>query len=273
MTILVTGATGTVGRHVVDQLIEAGQRVRALTRNPAKANLPRPVEVVAGDLTKPATLEVALDGVTGMHLLNASGHDHTPLQTGPDIVALATQAGVRRVTVLAAGQNGPVEQAVAASDLEWTQVWPIDYMANTLGWAESIRTKGVVREPYGGRRTASVDEADVAAVVVAVLLKGGHAGKTYKISGPEALTPVDKVRVIGATIGRDLRFVELTNDQAREQWRKEGWPEEGIEFMLHMWASVPAAVGEVVPTVEQITGRLPRSFARWAAEHAAAFRS
>ncbi len=83
MTILVTGATETVGRHLVDRPIEAGQRLRALTRDPAKADLSDRVEIVAADLTKPATLKAALDGVTGVRLLSASGDDHAPLQTVP----------------------------------------------------------------------------------------------------------------------------------------------------------------------------------------------
>jgi uncharacterized protein YbjT (DUF2867 family) len=268
--ILVTGATGTLGRKVVDRLVDRGVRVRALTRNPAGADLPDGVEVVFGDLTDPATLAPALDGVTAVHLLTTGGADSVPLPTGPEIVALATAAGVRRVTVLGTGE-GPVEQAVAASDLEWTALWPVDVMANTLTWAEAIRTEGAVREPFGGRRTASVDEADFAAAVATVLVDGGHAGRTYVVTGPEALAPAEKVEAIGAAIEREIRFVELTPDQARAQWRAQGWPEEGIEFMIDMWATVPSSVAEVTATVEQITGRPPRRFVEWAAQHAPAF--
>lgn len=269
--ILVTGATGTLGREVVDRLVARGARVRALTRNPAEAGMPDGVEAVYGDLADPATLAPALDGVTALHLLSIAGADSAPLQTGPEIVALATAAGVRRVTVLGTGE-GPVEQAVAASDLEWTTLWPIDVMANTLGWAEAICTEGVVREPFGGRRTASVDEADFAAAVATVLVEGGHAGRTYVVTGPEALTPGEKVQAIGAAIGREVPFDELTPDQARAQWRAQGWPDEGIDFMLDMWATVASSVAEVTTAVEQITGRPPRRFVEWAADHVPAFR-
>ncbi|SDM36089.1 SDR family oxidoreductase [Allokutzneria albata] len=271
MTILVTGATGTIGSAVVDELLRAGHRVRALTRNAAAADLPDQVEVVEGDLTEPRSVEVALRGVTALHLLSATGDDHVPLATGPRLVELARQAGVRRVTVLTTGADGPVEQAVRASDLEWTILLPIDVMANALGWAESVRTGGVVREPYGGRLTASVDIADFAAVVATVLVDGGHAGKSYRVTGPEALTPADKVRAIGAAVGRELDFVELTDEQARELWRAEGWPEEGIDFMLTMWATVPPTVGVVTSVVKEVTGRSPRTFAEWAGEHARLF--
>lgn len=272
MTILVTGATGTLGRRVVARLLQSGQRVRALTRDPAKADLPDGVEVAGGDLTKPDTLAPALEGVTEMHLLGATGDDHTPLETGAEIMALAAEAGILRITVLSPGEEGALEQAVRDSFLEWTFIWPIDFMANAIGWAASIHEEGEVREPFGGRRTASADEADVADVIATVLVEGGHGGKKYTVTGPEALSPADKVQAIGEALGRNIRFVELTPDQARDQWRSEGWPEEGIEFMLHMWATVPPEVAEVTSAVEQVTGHPPRAFTQWAAEHTDAFR-
>lgn len=268
--VLVTGATGTLGRRIVDRLAGAGVRVRALTRDPAAAHLPDDVEVVRGDLTDPTGLGPALDGVTAVHLLTLAGEGNVPLSTGEEIAAAAVAAGVRRVTVLGTG-DGPVERAVAASGLEWTALWPIDFMANTLGWAEAIRTEGVVREPFGGRRTASADEADVAAVVATVLLDGGHAGRRYTVTGPEALTPAEKAQAIGAALGREVRFEDLTPDQARAQWAAQGWPEAGIEFMIDMWATVPADVANVTTTVEDITGHPPRRFAEWAEQHASAF--
>ncbi|MFI8517610.1 NAD(P)H-binding protein [Streptomyces sp. NPDC085481] len=273
MTILVTGATGTLGRHVVERLRQAGQAVRALTRTPDDATgLPDDVEVVGGDLTKPHTLAAALHGVSALHLLGATGHDHAPLRTGPQIMSMAAEAGVRRLTVLSAGEEGELRQAVRDSGLEWTFVWPIDLMSNALGWAEAIRDTAEVREPYARRRTASADETDVAEVVATVLAAGGHMGRSLVVSGPEALTPADKVAAIAAVTGREIRFTELTDDQARRQWRAEGWPEEGIEFMLRMWATVPETVGGVTSAVADVLGRPPRTFAQWAAAHADAFR-
>ncbi|GAA3488887.1 NAD(P)H-binding protein [Streptomyces cremeus] len=272
MTILVTGATGNLGRLVVGRLHEDGRTVRALTRDPAGVTgLPDGVEVAEGDLTRPDTLAAALDGVTALHLLGATGHDHTPLTTGVEILDLAAGAGVRRLTVLAAG-DGAWGKAVRASPLEWTFVWPIDFMSNALGWADVIRAEGEVREPYAARRTASADERDVAEVVAAILTGGGHAGQRLVVTGPEALTPADKVAAIAAATGQDLRFTELTDDEARAQWRAEGWPEEGIEFMLRMWATVPESVARTTTAVQDVLGRPPRSFADWAAEHAADFR-
>ncbi|MGW9115714.1 NAD(P)H-binding protein [Streptomyces sp. NPDC055663] len=273
MTILVTGATGTLGRHVVERLRRTGQTVRALTRAPAGATgLPHDVEVVGGDLTKPQTLATAFGGVRAVHLLGATGHDHAPLRTGPQILTMAAEAGVRRLTVLSVDEDGELERAVRDSGLEWTFIRPIDFMSNALGWAETIRSTAEVREPYANRRTASADETDVAEVVATVLTGGGHAGRSLVVSGPEALTPADKVSAIAAATGREIRFTELTDDQARRQWRAEGWPEEGIEFMLYMWANVPGTVARVTSSVEEVIGRPPRTFAQWAAAHADAFR-
>lgn len=274
MTILVTGATGTLGRHLVGRLREGGRSVRALTRTPAEAaGLPDGVDVVGGDLTEPDTLATAFDGVQAVHLLGTTGNDHAPLRTGAEIMAMATEAGVRRLTVLSVGDDeGELERSVRDSGLEWTFVWPIDFMSNTVGWAGVIRTTGEVREPYARRRTATTDERDVAEVIATVLTEGGWAGRRLVLTGPEALTPADKVTAIAAATGQELRFTGLTDDQARAQWRAEGWPEESIEFMLHMWATVPEAAARTTSTIADVLGRPPHTFAEWAAAHATAFR-
>lgn len=267
--ILVAGATGKVGGHVVDQLVRAGQRVRALTRNPAAANLPDGVEVVSGDLAAPETLLPALDGVTGMHLISFGDDGYAPLQTAPKVVELATKAGVRRVTVLTGTDDElAAAQAVEAAGVEWTHVRPSEFMANALYWAESIRAEGVVRAPFGGQLHAMIHEADVAAVAVTALLEDGHAGQTYTPTGPEALTRIEAVRTISDVIGRDIRFVELTEEQGREQLRESGYPDEVIEAVIEYGTNPPEEAYTVLPTVEQVTGRPPRTFAQWAAEHA-----
>ncbi|GIH89634.1 NAD(P)H-binding protein [Planobispora siamensis] len=273
MTILVTGATGTVGRHVVDHLLHAGLPVRALTRDPAKADLPREVEVVGGDLAVTDSLTAAMEGVTAVHLINFGGDDYAPLPNGREIVQLAAKSGVRRATVLGGRADGSMEEALAGGEVEWTLLNPVEFMANTLTWwAESVRAEAVVREPFGGRLSAMIHEADIGAVAATILGRGGHGGRTYVLTGPEALTTVRKVEILGEAVGREIRFVELTEEQARDKWRSEGMGEEFIEFLVTALGSTPEEGYTVVPTVEQITGRAPRTFARWAAEHADAFR-
>ncbi|MGY0235773.1 NmrA family NAD(P)-binding protein [Longispora urticae] len=275
MTFLVTGATGTVGRQVVGQLLRAGQRVRALTRNPATAGLPDGVEVVAGDLTDPASVAPALQGVTGLHLITFGGggaNPYAPLATGPEIVDLAVRAGVRRITVLLGGAPGPLQAAVEASGLEWTHLAPVEFMANLLEWAPSVRSEGVVREAFARTRSALVHETDIGAVAATVLVEGGYAGRTLTLTGPEAVTRPEKVRTIAEAIGREVRYVELSEAEARARWAGEGYPAEVIEFFVEVHGNTPEIGYTVVPTVEQVTGRPARSFEQWAAEHADAFR-
>ncbi|MEV3921306.1 NAD(P)H-binding protein [Actinomadura coerulea] len=274
MTFLVAGATGTVGRFVVEELRAAGRPVRALTRNPAKAALPEGVEVVAGDLADLDSLTGVFDGIEAAHLINFAGDDYTPLPHGAGLVKLAAEAGVRRVTVLGGRADGELERALAATDIEWTLLEPVEFMSNTLRWwAQTIKAEGVIKEPFGDRLSALVHERDIAAVAAAVLVEGGHGGETLTITGPEAITLRDKVAILSAAIGTDVGFVELTVDQARAKWRGDGMGEETIEFLVNALGNTPEVGYTVVPTVKEITGRDARGFAQWSAENAAAFRS
>ncbi|WP_336208612.1 NAD(P)H-binding protein [Nonomuraea sp. LPB2021202275-12-8] len=272
MTILVTGATGTVGRLLVEELLQTGQRVRALTRNAAKAGLPQEVEVVEGDLARPETLAAAFEGVTAAHLINFAGDDYQPLEQGDRIAEIAAQAGVRRVTVLGGRADGALEQALAGTDMEWTLLHPVEFMSNTLRWwTHSVRAEGVVKEPFGDRLSAMVHERDIAAVAATVLVEGGYGGRSLTLTGPQAVATTDKVRILSEAIGREIRFIELTEDEARAQWRMFGMGEETIEFLIEALGNTPEEGRTVAPTVEQVTGRAPRGFAQWAAEHAEAF--
>lgn len=274
--ILVTGATGNVGRQVVHQLVDAGQPVRALTRNPDGAGLPAGVEVVRGDLTRPESLPAALDGVDRVYLFPV-----------PDAVQgfleAARDAGVRRIVVLSSvAAAGPpngigsrhlvVERAVEAADVEWTHLRPGAFAVNTLWqWGPSIRAEGVVRAPYGDAALAPIHEADIAAVATTALLHDGHGGQRYELSGPESLTHREQVDILGKAIGRDIEFVELSPDQAREQMTRNA-PERVVDALLGLWAEAVGRTAPVSPVVEQVTGRRPRTFAEWAAEHADQFR-
>ncbi len=273
MKILVAGATGNVGHPLVEQLHAAGHHVRALTRNPAKANFPAGVEVIEGDLTRPETLEKALEGVVGLHLINFGGDGYALLQTGAEIVAMAEKAGVKRVTVLLGGEKGALESAVEASSLAWTFLQPVEFMSNILDWAESIRSDGTVTQAFANRKSAIVHDADIAAVAAAALTEDGHGGKTYTITGGQVLTPIEMLRMIGETIGRNLKFIELSEAEGREQWRSQGFPDEVIEFFVWVYGNTPEIGYTVVPTVQQVTGRAPRTFAQWAIENAEKFRA
>ncbi|MBB6635737.1 NAD(P)H-binding protein [Cohnella thailandensis] len=270
MTILVTGATGTVGRHVTELLVQRGASVRALTRDPERAReiLPQGVQIAKGDLMKPESLREALEGTEAMFLIISSDEPQADLNTDPQAVALAEAAGVKRVVVLVGYEEGPVEAALRASGMRWTLVKPAEFMANALAdWRDSIRENGIVREFNGDAPSARVHEGDIAAVAAEALLGDGHHGRSYPLTGPEALTRKEAVAAISAAIGKDIRFVELTEEEARQQWRDQGYDEDGVEFFVQMGMHPPEAGYTVLSTVEEVLGRPPRTFADWAIEH------
>ncbi|MBB5959501.1 uncharacterized protein YbjT (DUF2867 family) [Saccharothrix tamanrassetensis] len=272
MTILVTGATGTVGGHLVDQLVRGGHDVRAMTRNPLRARVPEGAEVVAGDLTRPETLPTALAGVTALHLISFGGEGYAPLENAGEVLELAKKAGVRRVTVLTGFEPGPVEAAVEDSGLEWTHLQPVEFMANMLEWAPSVRADLPVSLPFAHCPSAMVHEADIAAVAAAALLDDGHDGCAYTITGPQALTPVEAARLLSEALGRPLRTVEVGAEEARRELREAGLGEDEVESIVRLGTDPPERVHTVLPTVEQVTGRPARTFSQWATEHAHAFR-
>jgi uncharacterized protein YbjT (DUF2867 family) len=276
--ILVTGATGNVGRQVVAQLAVAGAPVRALSRHPERTDWPAGVQTVAGDLATELPAEAFRD-VTAVHLFPLAG-------TAAAVVAAAEAAGVRHVTVLSSlAADSPehsalsrrhldVEEAVAGSSMSWTFLRPGMFMANTRQWAPLVRTERVVRQPYPGATAAPIHEADIAAVAVAALLDPErHAGRRYDLSGPEALSQRDRVAVLSRVLGVDIGFEELTRDQARADLLANRWMSEQLADNLLdlLAASVGHRDGLVLPAVEQVTGRSGRTFGSWAEEHRAEF--
>ncbi len=274
MRILITGATGTVGRNVIEQLREFAPdaELRALSRNP-EAALPAEVELAVGDLASPETLADAFKGVDAVHFINFAGEQYGALPDPAAVVALAEQAGVRRCTVLAGMADGPFERLLEASQIETTYLHPVEFMSNAImWWAEPIKAEGAIREPFGDRLSAMVHPSDIGAVAAKVLLDGGHDGRSLVITGPEVLTMQEKVRVLSEAIGREIGFVELTVEEAHAKWRGEGMPEAVIAFLTEALGNTPEEGKTVRSTVEDVTGRPARSFAEWAAEHAEAFR-
>jgi uncharacterized protein YbjT (DUF2867 family) len=268
VTTLVTGATGNTGRHVVAELVRRGERVRALTRNPAAAagRFPAEVELVAGTHTAPEGLDAALDGVSRLHVTVTAGL----AEVGPELVRRAVDAGVRRITVVWGGGVGPVEQAVADSGVAWTRLEPQEFMSNTLTWVESVRAEGIVREPYDFP-SALVHEADIAAVAAVALLDDGHAGRAYNLTGPESLTPRERIAILSKAIRRDIVFVPITHEQAVDRLVATGVSRADADYVIGWYAASSEASTTVVDTVEQVTGRPARTFEQWVAEHAERF--
>ncbi|MFI8199748.1 NmrA family NAD(P)-binding protein [Streptomyces sp. NPDC085942] len=278
--ILVTGATGAVGREVAARLAAAGP-VRILARRPERLGAAGDgVEVVEGAYADRAALDRALRGVASLFLVTNS-------PTEPDderVAAAAAAAGVRhlvKLSMLAVEEPGAAdfitrrqrenERAIRESGVPWTFVRPRTFMSNTLSWAPGIRSRGVVRALHGDAPVACVDPRDVAAVAVAALTGTGHEGKAYAVSGPEAITAREQTAQLSRALGRPLRFEELGVDAARSALLAK-YPRPVAEAFLESAERQRAgAKAAVVPTVQELTGRPARPYRLWAADHADAF--
>jgi uncharacterized protein YbjT (DUF2867 family) len=265
----VAGATGTVGRQVVSQLVQKGKQVRALTRNPIKANFNSEVEPVIGDLNQPKSFENALSGVTGIHLISIGGDNYAPLQSGDEIVDLLQKHEVKRVTVLWNGEHekSTLEKFLKHSQLEYTILEPQEYMANVLGWTESIVLNNEVLEPVKDRPTAAIHERDIGAVAAKILVEGGHGGNTYVLTGPEVLTPYIQVETINNLLGRNIHFTELSENAAIERWKKLGYSDDLINYLVGWYSNPPFDGKTVSQNVEKILGRPALTFSDWVFEN------
>jgi len=277
--ILVIGATGNIGRHVVAGLHSRGFAVRALSRHPATAaGLPDGVERVAGDLTDPDSLRPALAGVDAVFLL-------WPFLSadGAPSAADAIARHARRVVYVSAmnvrddlspAQNGvwgQVEDAIRRTGLDWTFLRASGFATNTLQWAAAIRAGRPVRIPYLAAARSLIHERDIAEVAVRALTEPGHTGAAYVLTGPAAITQAEQVRTLAATAGRPPRMEELTRDEARAellQWADPAFADGALNY----WASLVDVPEPVTRTVEEITGVPARTFEQWARDHTDDFR-
>lgn len=272
--ILVTGATGSVGREVVRLLHQDGYRVRAVSRDPEKANFPVEVEGVAGDLTKPESLLSAFDGVEKVFWM-------LPLAADFNFPRIARQSGVRHIVLLSAAtvevrvQNAiarlhlNAEQAVRESGASWTILRPSGFMTDALRWTGLIRSEGVVRVPFGDLSIPVIDSRDTAAVAAKALSTDGHEGKVYTLTGPESLTRRQQMRILGEVLGREIGFESITDDLAREQLLRH-MPPEMVEALFDL-SKQGQRFSKVLPTMEEVTGRAPRTFQQWVTDHSEAF--
>ena len=284
--ILVTGATGNVGREVVNLLLSGGEKVVAVTRHPATAALPDGAHVVGGDPSRPQTLMPALRGVDAVFISPRALGDATAGAATAGLLKLSAEQGAQRVVLLSAltvqyggGEKHfadafkAVEDAAKASGLPWTILRSAEYASNNLMWAPQIRSTGIVRGAYGDAANSTIHERDIAAVSVRALLDAAHAGHTYVLTGPQSLSQRDKVRLIGEALGREVLWEEISPKLVREAMLAQGLPVEIPDRLLGYLASRVGQPGPSSTDVEQVLGRPALTFAQWAAEHAVAFRN
>ncbi|MFC5213985.1 NAD(P)H-binding protein [Streptomyces coerulescens] len=274
--IVVTGATGNVGRPLVRALVEAGERVTAVSRRISADGVPTGVPHHQADLTEPERLKPVLDGAEALFLLTSGDFMAADGDLGA-VLDAARASGVRRAVLLSSQGVGTgdhpsvLEDAVKASGLEWTMLRPGAFHSNALQWADMVRTRREVAAPFGDTALPSVDPADIAEVAAAALRAPGHAGEVYDLTGPAPVSPRQQTAAIGAALGEPVRFVELTRAEARAHML-HAMPEPVVESTLDMLGTPPAALRRVSPTVEHVLGRPPRSFADWTERNAGAFK-
>jgi uncharacterized protein YbjT (DUF2867 family) len=278
--ICVLGATGNVGRELVDQLCPLGERVRIVTRDGRKAaRWADRVECIVGDLRDP--------GVRSLALVGASRLFSFPFIEEPEIHAAildeAKRAGVRHVVALSSiGATSPVpigrlhrerEEAIERSGLHWTFLRPSYFISNVLRWAPAIKRDGRVVTPIPDRKADAISPRDIAEVARLTLVQPGHEGKTYTLTGAELLSTRDQLEILSRVIAKPVACLEVSVAAAANDLRKLGRPEWLVESLVMMWTAARTGVGddERTHTFAALAGRSPEPFETWCVAHRDAF--
>ncbi len=283
--IVVTGATGNVGRPLVQALAAAGLDVTAVSRNaPADrfAGAGPSVRHHSADLARPGSLRPALDGADALFLHDTGAG--AQLLDVPEILGVARAAGVGRIVLLSSqgvatrpesashgGVGRSLEEAVRQSGAHWTILRPGGFASNAYAWAESVRVHRTVAAPFGDVGHPVVDPADIAEVAAAALHEDGHAGNTYELTGPALSTPRQRARNLAEVLGEPITFVEQSRDEARAQML-QFMPEAVVGTTLAILGEPTPAEQRVSLTAEQLLGRPARTFTEWAGRNIGAFK-
>jgi uncharacterized protein YbjT (DUF2867 family) len=275
-TIVVTGATGNVGRPLVGELLAAGAEVRAVSRRPDGSGLPVEAKVFerAAD---------AIPGATAVFLNSRALGDEME-----SVVQAAQREGVRRLVALSAinadddssrqpsrfrgDRNREAEQLAVESGLEWVSVRPSVFVTNFAGmWAAQITAGDTVYGPYATASSAPIVESDIAAVAARASLSDGLVGQRIPLTGPQSLTNAEMIGIIGAVVGRSLRYHEIPAAAMRDRFLRLGFPAEFGDAYVAMLETTVDSPATVTNDVDQILGRPAKSFPEWVAEHASLF--
>ena len=282
--ILVTGATGKLGKEVLKALAAKTSNVGAMSRNPEKATAmtPEGVSVVYGDLSKPETLARALEGVE--KVLLASSADPHQAQNQSNLVQAAKEAGVRyivKLSAIGADVESPIpvarahagtEQELVESGIAHTNLRPNFFMQNLFNSAPTIIGKGEFYSCAGHGKAGYVDTADIAAVAAACLTTEGHEGKTYLITGPESISMYDIATKLSNATGREIKYVDLPPEAFRQVLLKIGLPEWRTDGLVALFSECAAGKMDILTdVVEKVGGKRPITFGEFARNNAAAF--
>jgi uncharacterized protein YbjT (DUF2867 family) len=279
--VLITGATGNTGSGLVPKLREAGVEVRAFVRNEAKAQALKDqgVEVVLGDLDRPETIEPAVQGVDKIYLLTWNGP--TQEQQVYNVLDAAKKAGNPHIVrhsmwgsqksrIIQQGERA--EEALKSSGLPWTLLKPTFFMQNTMMAAQTIKSDGVMYWDTGDGKLGMIDVRDIVDAAYAVLTGSGHEGKSYILTGPEAISMRDVANTFSKVLGKDVNYVNVPHDASLQSMVSMGFPEwiaRGYGELMEGFSQGFAS--KVTDNVEILSGHPARSFEQFARDHRQVF--
>ena len=283
--ILVTGATGTTGSEVVKQLSAKGARVRSLVRDLKKAaGLRGPaIELVQGDMSQPATLDAALQGVDRVYLVSSAHPRQVELQG--NVIEASKRAGVRHIVKLASMEtsldspasftrmHAQTERQLEASGIAYTHLHPTLFMQSFLRYNPTIKSEGAIYAPFKDGGVGMVDARDVASVAVAALTEDGHYAQTYDITGPEALSFGDAAGIFSEVLGKPVRYVDVPPAAARKSMLEAGIEEWLVNDLLSLMAYFSTGQAAVVTsTIASVARIRPHPFRDFVRDYAPMFR-
>jgi uncharacterized protein YbjT (DUF2867 family) len=282
--ILVTGATGHAGSEIVRALLEHGHGVRAFVRDLVKGHrlFGDTVELALGDFTDPRAVRAALDGAEDVVL--SGPDDPRRVAWEMDLIDAAAARGVRRIVKVSSivaepgasvafwDWHGRIEEHLRESGVSTVILRCGPYMSNVVAAAEQVAREDRLYAPAGETRIAMIDPRDVGATAAAVLTTSGHDGRTYVLTGPEAITYAQVAAELSAATAREVEFIDVSDEDAKQRMILAGLPDFAAEHVVKLFAMLREGVAEqVTATVESLTGSPPRDFASFARDHARLF--
>ena len=279
--ILITGASGNVGKEVLKQAAGLGIKVRAAFQTARKAaTAPSGVEIATVDFNQPETLQAALKGVDKVFLVGPPAQNLVALER--KAVDAIRRSGASHILKLSAmGGRGAIfprqhadsEDYIKSSGVPCTFLRPNGFMQNlSLYNASTINTQNAFYGCQSDGKVSHIDLRDVAAVAVKVLTTDGHDGKAYTLTGPRALTNAELAQILSDDLGRDINYVDLPVDKFKQALIGAGVPEWNADALIDLQMFYRnGGASDVANDVAQLLGHKPRSFEQFSRDYKAAF--
>ena len=278
--ILVTGGTGTTGSHLVNLLHEQKADFKALVRSEEKARplQEKGVATTIGDFASTSSIDKALDGVEKVFLLSAAGPDQVEHQG--NFVQSCQKAAVKyivKVSAIGTAADSPValarwhaqtEEEIRKSGLNYTFLHPHAFMQNQFANIETIKSQGAIYAPMADAKFATVDARDIASVATRLLSEDGHEGKTYLLTGPEAISMSDIAGTLERLLGKEVNYLPVSFEDARKAMLGMGMPEWLADDLTELNKIFAAGHGaEVSNDIETVTSKKATPFEQFAKDH------